>query len=492
MDVVEVSPPYDHAEMTAYLGGRVVLEALAGDGLAAASRAGRRSGGPRTRCLGALSGLGQGVDDLGHHLDASCRGARRRTGPPAPPPSWSGPRSRSGWREVVRPGVVVGPGPAGPAEQHHRELGLAHQLDVAGGLDQPGRLPRRGEHRLDGVAVGVGAVDGEREPQRQAPGPPGQVEGVVARVERPAPRRPRGRPPGTRRAGRAPAGPPRGRGRGAPRSRTARTATCGGRPPSSRRARCRRSAAGPRGRRAPRRRRRRRRGTTARGRRATSATPARSSTIPALVVPAVATTPTTDSSPASASVASSAAPVSRWSSAGTSSGSAPITCRALADRGVGLLADRDQRPGSDVRPRGPAVSRATRSAERLPIEPPETKQPPAESGRPAKPASTDEGLVLGPHRAGRLEPGGALERRARDDHVEEERRLGRHRRDEGQKPRAVRRDDGRGQLVLEDRRGPSRGRSGPARSGRRARGGRSAAWPPKSSGTGSRASRRRQ
>ncbi|MGH8922727.1 MAG: agmatinase, partial [Actinomycetes bacterium] len=30
MDVVEVSPPYDHAEVTAYLGNRVVLEALAG------------------------------------------------------------------------------------------------------------------------------------------------------------------------------------------------------------------------------------------------------------------------------------------------------------------------------------------------------------------------------------------------------------------------------------------------------------------------------
>ena len=30
MDVVEVSPPYDHAEITALLGNRVVLEALAG------------------------------------------------------------------------------------------------------------------------------------------------------------------------------------------------------------------------------------------------------------------------------------------------------------------------------------------------------------------------------------------------------------------------------------------------------------------------------
>jgi agmatinase len=30
MDVVEVSPPYDHSEITAYLGNRIVLEALAG------------------------------------------------------------------------------------------------------------------------------------------------------------------------------------------------------------------------------------------------------------------------------------------------------------------------------------------------------------------------------------------------------------------------------------------------------------------------------
>jgi hypothetical protein len=30
MDVVEVSPPYDHAEITAYLANRVVLEALSG------------------------------------------------------------------------------------------------------------------------------------------------------------------------------------------------------------------------------------------------------------------------------------------------------------------------------------------------------------------------------------------------------------------------------------------------------------------------------
>jgi agmatinase len=30
MDVVEVAPPYDHAEITAYLANRIVLEALSG------------------------------------------------------------------------------------------------------------------------------------------------------------------------------------------------------------------------------------------------------------------------------------------------------------------------------------------------------------------------------------------------------------------------------------------------------------------------------
>ena len=30
MDIVEVAPPYDHAEITAYLANRVVLEGLGG------------------------------------------------------------------------------------------------------------------------------------------------------------------------------------------------------------------------------------------------------------------------------------------------------------------------------------------------------------------------------------------------------------------------------------------------------------------------------
>src|SRR6202041_3694431 len=42
MDVVEVSPPYDHAEGTAFLGNRVVLEALSG----LAGRGGQLAGAP--------------------------------------------------------------------------------------------------------------------------------------------------------------------------------------------------------------------------------------------------------------------------------------------------------------------------------------------------------------------------------------------------------------------------------------------------------------
>ena len=40
MDVVEVSPPYDHAEITAFLGNRIVLEALSGVAWRTRDRAG--------------------------------------------------------------------------------------------------------------------------------------------------------------------------------------------------------------------------------------------------------------------------------------------------------------------------------------------------------------------------------------------------------------------------------------------------------------------
>ena len=55
-----------------------------------------------------------------------------------------------------------------------------------------------GERRLDGLGVGVGAVRRQAEPQRQAAGPAGEVEGEVARVPLVAARPCRG----SRRAGR--------------------------------------------------------------------------------------------------------------------------------------------------------------------------------------------------------------------------------------------------------------------------------------------------
>ena len=100
--------------------------------------------------------------------------------------------------------------------------------------------------------------------------------------------------------------------------------------------------------------------------------------------------------------------------------------------------------------RCPAVSRATMSAERLPADPPATKHPPRRRGKPACAASTAERLVLGHDDAGRLEPGGAVQRRAGDEHVEEQRRLGRRSRDEREEARAVARDDGGRQLVDEE------------------------------------------
>jgi agmatinase len=44
MDLVEVSPPFDHAEITALLGNRVVLEALSG-----MARRRKDAGGPMWR-----------------------------------------------------------------------------------------------------------------------------------------------------------------------------------------------------------------------------------------------------------------------------------------------------------------------------------------------------------------------------------------------------------------------------------------------------------
>ncbi len=47
VDVVELSPPFDHADVTAYLGNRIVLEVLSGIAWRQARMAGRS--GPTTR-----------------------------------------------------------------------------------------------------------------------------------------------------------------------------------------------------------------------------------------------------------------------------------------------------------------------------------------------------------------------------------------------------------------------------------------------------------
>ena len=108
-----------------------------------------------------------------------------------------------------------------------------------------------------------------------------------------------------------------------------------------------------------------------------------------------------------------------------------------------LTAARNRRP----RPASPALrlatSRATSRADRLPAEPPETKHPPAEPGSPALVGDEAQHEVLRVDRAGRLQPGDALDGRAGDQHVEQERGLGRRGRDKAKEPRAVRGEHGR-------------------------------------------------
>ena len=113
--------------------------------------------------------------------------------------------------------------------------------------------------------------------------------------------------------------------------------------------------------------------------------------IPALVVPEVATTAATEpGSPEAARAARSPAPVSRWSSDRTTSGSISSMRSVLVieECASSLTATRQRRPEPGTP--GPAfrlaTSRATTRADRFPAEPPETKQPPAVSGIPARSA----------------------------------------------------------------------------------------------------------
>ena len=85
-------------------------------------------------------------------------------------------------QQPVRPRVVVGGVPALPAEQHDTERGLAQQGQVRRQLDLAGDLPRQPQRGLDRIAVRIGPVDHEAEPQRQTAGPARQVVRVVGRV----------------------------------------------------------------------------------------------------------------------------------------------------------------------------------------------------------------------------------------------------------------------------------------------------------------------
>ena len=76
MDIVEVSPPYDHAEITACLANRVALEALSG--IAPASRACPTT--PPARCSGAAdAGFGSRVVS---YTRPACPAVRSGTAPP--------------------------------------------------------------------------------------------------------------------------------------------------------------------------------------------------------------------------------------------------------------------------------------------------------------------------------------------------------------------------------------------------------------------------
>ena len=63
--------------------------------------------------------------------------------------------------------------------------------------------------------------------------------------------------------------------------------------------------------------------------------------------------------------------------------------------------------------------------------------PARRAGQPGPVGDEAQHQVLRVDRAGRLQPGDALDRRARDEHVEQQRGLGRRGRDEAEEPRAV-------------------------------------------------------
>ena len=130
---------------------------------------------------------------------------------------------------------------------------------------------------------------------------------------------------------------------------------------------------------ARRRRTRRRRASTGRVRRRSRAMPARSSTRPAFVLPAFATTAHTDAGSSQvASVAASASPVRRSSTSGTSSGSTSRRCIVLRTDECVSCGHREPQPAVRDRRRRRARCRARPRARRgsRPSRPARTCRPP--------------------------------------------------------------------------------------------------------------------
>ncbi len=85
-------------------------------------------------------------------------------------------------QQLRRPPLVPVAVPARPPEQHYGQLRGADQLEMVEPFDQASCLLGHPEDGLDCISVGIGPVDGQREPQGKSSGPPGQVIGVVAGV----------------------------------------------------------------------------------------------------------------------------------------------------------------------------------------------------------------------------------------------------------------------------------------------------------------------
>ncbi len=172
--------------------------------------------------------------------------------------------------------------------------------------------------------------------------------------------------------------------------------------------------------------------------------------MPKFVVPHVATTAKKVSAPCSSMTRRSAGPVSRpASSAGTPTSSASITSQADA---IELCAPRWPPPatGAGPRPRGGGRSRAPR---RAPTGCRSCRRARTRRRRPRHPDEVGDpaqGLVLGPHRPGPLEPRPGVDRRRADHEVEDDRGVARRARDEGEVARVVDRQAGGRELVGED------------------------------------------